>query len=49
MRYCVFQPVVQDALAPSALRPAPVLQISSVTDLLETVRVKVEEMTVNKV
>lgn len=46
---CVFQLVVQDVLGPSALRPAPVLTISSVIDLLGIVCVKVEEMTVNKV
>lgn len=41
-------PVVQDASALSALRPAPVRPATSVIDLLETVCVKVEEMTVNK-
>lgn len=40
-------PVVQDALARSVLRPAPVRPTSSVTGSLETVCVKVEEMTVN--
>lgn len=46
---CVFQLVVQDVLGRSVLKPAPVQTISSVTDLLGTVCVKVEEMTVNKV
>lgn len=41
-------PVVQDASVRSALRPAPAQPTSSVTDLLGTVFVKVEEMTVNK-
>lgn len=44
-----FQPVLQDVLAHSVLRPAPVRPTSSVTDLLETVCVKVEATTVNKV
>lgn len=44
-----FQHVLQDVLARSALRPAPVRPTSSVTDLLETVCVKVEATTVNKV
>lgn len=46
---CVFQPVVQDVLALSALRPVPVRQTSDVTDLLETVCVTVEEVTACKV
>lgn len=45
---CVFQPVVQDALVRSALRPAPVPQTSCVTDSLELVCVRVER-TVEKV
>lgn len=49
MNLVFFQPVLQDALARSVLRPAPVQPTLSVTDLPETVCVKVEEMTVNKV
>lgn len=46
---CVSQPAVQDVLAHFVLRPAPVQTTSSVTDLLETAFVKVEETTANKV
>lgn len=44
-----FQPALQDVLARSVLRPAPVRPTSSVTDLLETVCVKAGATTVNKV
>lgn len=40
--------VVQDASALSALKPAPVLPTSSVTDLLETVFVRAAETTAKK-
>lgn len=46
---CVFQRVVQDVSARSVLRPVPVLQTSSVTDILGTVCVRVVIMTVHKV
>lgn len=41
-------PAVQDVLARSVLRPAPAHPASSVTDLLETACVRVEETSVNK-